>query len=115
MKSASETLIAAKALIEDEAHWTRKAYARNQAGKPVPTVNETACQFCAIGALNRAGHTWEAGSQLERQARKMGFHGVFSLNDYGDHSLVMKMFKLAIEDAQAKERKDAQQVQPKES
>lgn len=46
-------LIAARALIADPKHWTRKTGARDRNGAAVPPCLPEACSFCAIGALDR--------------------------------------------------------------
>lgn len=49
---ASEQLIAAADLIE-RTGWTQEHFARDSRGKPVITMDESACCFCLIGALDR--------------------------------------------------------------
>lgn len=49
-----EALIAARALIADEANWTRQVCARNAAGDAVFATSPDAVCFCAIGAVQRA-------------------------------------------------------------
>ena len=47
-------LVHARELIDLSTHWTRRAYARNRQSRPVSPMSQTACRFCAAGALMRA-------------------------------------------------------------
>lgn len=52
--STIAVLVRARALIADERHWSRGAFARSMANIPVRPHSFFACRFCAIGALKRA-------------------------------------------------------------
>ncbi|MEH2517432.1 hypothetical protein V1279_003005 [Bradyrhizobium sp. AZCC 1610] len=54
MRKISETLIAARAIIADPAHWTKHAHARDAAGEPVTLDAPNATCFCLDGAIAKA-------------------------------------------------------------
>ena len=96
--SVKQELIKAKALIADPKNWTQSCLARN-AGDMFVNVNDpSACKFCALGALRKAG-TQSAYMALADAAFKLGFKGIVALNDHGLHEDVMEMFDKAIEEA----------------
>ena len=96
--SVKQDLINAKALIADPKNWTQSCLARN-AGDMFVNVNDpSACKFCALGALRKAG-TQNAYMALADAAFKAGFSGIAALNDLGLHEDVMEMFDKAIEEA----------------
>jgi hypothetical protein len=45
------TLVAARALIEDPAHWAQGSYARDELGNGVVNTLDLACCYCAEGAV----------------------------------------------------------------
>lgn len=53
--TASQLLLNAAALIETKG-WTQGVFAKNELHHAVSSEDPSACSFCAIGALRRAGH-----------------------------------------------------------
>ena len=51
--TAAELLRNARALLADEAHWTRGAAARDRDGNKVGATDARACCWCALGAFER--------------------------------------------------------------
>ena len=97
--SVKQELINAKALIANPENWTQSCLARN-AGDMFVNVNDpSACKFCALGALRKAGTHEDAYMKLADAAFKAGFKGIVALNDHGLHEDVMEMFDKAIEEA----------------
>jgi hypothetical protein len=54
MISVSQTLRAARAIIEDPAHWTTDFAARDKDGNVVTSLDRRARCFCSLGAIHRA-------------------------------------------------------------
>lgn len=112
----SELLERAKALIEDEAHWTKGTYARAADGKSMEYCNPDACSFCAEGAIRHVAFTdktdsivdskyWEAegflDDEAERMLRERGHMSgscAITFNDRDDttHALVLELYDRAI-------------------
>lgn len=51
--STKETLIAARAILADPAHWTKNTFARDSHNKPVDPASPDAQCFCAVGTLRK--------------------------------------------------------------
>ena len=90
----------ARALIADERHWCRGAFARSWAQIPVQPQSLFARRFCAIGALTRAAcelllPMQNAYLALEAQAGRR----VEGWNDYPKrtHTEVLALFDAAIQ------------------
>lgn len=97
----AEQLRAAKALIDAPEKWTREAFARNAQG--VPTILRKATCFCALGALDFAGHVAlaydESAEDLLKDAVPTRFmNSITAFNDHPDttHADVMALFDRAI-------------------
>lgn len=115
----SETLIQARALIEDEAHWTQGFYAQITKAPFVVDVqcgvlNRQASCYCSLGAVTKVAYTkgkpgedfnlsMKGREYLHKAARRKGFISMIELNDTGIHADVLKAFDLAIEMARKKE------------
>lgn len=84
-----ERLIAARALIEDPAHWCQNVNALNAAGHPCPTRGPDAVCWCAMGAC------WAVGAQ-DTLLRQHCAHSVQHLNDNGTHQDVLDLFDYTI-------------------
>ncbi|UTS52110.1 hypothetical protein [Synechococcus phage BUCT-ZZ01] len=104
-----ETLIAAKQLIEDEKNWCRVERAKDKKGRYVEPTNRSACQFCAVGAVQKVMsydqidvYTSQEVKFLDIISRNMYGQPVFIINDDLGHGYVLKIFDKAIE--QLKER-----------
>jgi len=102
----SVVLRTARQLIEREANWTARAYARNMVGKDVSITSSSACCFCLEGALRRAvwqhcGITVPFGwSQLydamHKLAKMRGFPTAVSANDRGGHKIALMLIDDAL-------------------
>lgn len=51
MTTVLDALVAARAVIEDPANWTRGTLARTKNGVPTLATDPNACCFCAYGAV----------------------------------------------------------------
>lgn len=97
-------MVAAKNLILNKSNWTKGMLARDKCGNAVCPESKEACQFCAMGALDRIIKKEEAGpvnanflrKELHRAAQRMGRNSAIAVNDACEHSDVMKMFDEAI-------------------
>jgi hypothetical protein len=100
-----ETLIKARALIADPAHWTTGDFARRAlSGYSVDIHSPSAKCFCALGALARVrgpnnGGIFEgpAYPNLSAAARQLFNRSIPYVNDHLGHDAVLKMFDKAIE------------------
>jgi len=54
MKSFLQTIVEARELISDPAHWCQETYAENEKGEVIKWRSGKAVAFCAMGALYRA-------------------------------------------------------------
>lgn len=78
----------ARAHIEDPKHWVKnRLYRHNEDGSRA---------FDAIGALWFTGGGRGSVAALNKAAAGMGFLDAETLNDLSDHSTVLRMFDLAI-------------------
>lgn len=84
-------------LIEDPAHWTTFAHARDASGVACPPGSEHAVRFCARGALNRAARDISpegSDALFKRVARSLRW--MVLVNDFRGHAAVLKHFKKAL-------------------
>jgi hypothetical protein len=109
-----EILTAARALIQDPAHWTQGSFARDEHGHDVDALAPTAQCFCAYGAIVKVTNKDTlrhnpAGPFLRSAAAALcGVPHPADLNDGVNHApgltphqAVLKMFDLAIEEAKS--------------
>ena len=97
--SIKDELIRAKAVIEDPRNWTRGAFAVNEKGEGCSAVGDTACSFCALGAMLRVNASRNAMKHLVRTSETLPGGYVTIINDDMGHEAVMKLFDVAIESA----------------
>lgn len=108
----AEILRAAKAKIEDPAHWCQGYSWLNSKNQPISRddMRSAARRCCAIGAValscQRLSDEWSPIRFLETAANELGFGekvllAPAELNDSTDHATVMRMFDRAIELAEA--------------
>lgn len=104
MATVKEQLVAARALIADEKRWTQREFARDETGIPVDPVDDSACAWCALGALSRVlncsplGEDWSRVETLASVVTEDGL--VVEVNDTDGHAAVLAMFDRAIEAAE---------------
>lgn len=115
MQTTSETLRAAKALIDTPEKWTQGAYARDEEGLTVFVGDEAAVCFCSIGALARTErlHNVPDPHELGRRATIRALRPshdpilaaglIADFNDTHSHSEVMAMWDRAIKRAAEEE------------
>lgn len=99
-----QVITGALALIADEFHWSRGAWARTATGQPCAWADPSAVKFCAMGALNRAA--LELAHDVGNLAISAGRHvlaanGVSNqcfpqINDLEGHARIVAMFKRAL-------------------
>ncbi|UTS52108.1 hypothetical protein [Synechococcus phage BUCT-ZZ01] len=98
-----ETLIAAKDLIKDKKNWCRVNRAQNKKGQYVDPWHRSACQFCAVGAVQKVAnydnniYTSPEVVLLNNVSRQIFGRAVFMVNDEYGHDEVMQVFDKAIE------------------
>lgn len=107
-QSVADTLRAARALIEDPKHWTKRAYARPSKWATDERAPESleAGAWCALGALRRIDGPYElsAISALSRViSGGTGTIAVWRFNDDPErrHRDILKVFDKAIALAEA--------------
>lgn len=93
-----EILKAAKAKIEDPAHWCQGNAAWDLNGRACVPEDHNARSWCSWGAVTAASRQRgvSAHDYLDRAADEFGFASAVVLNDSTDHPTVMKMFDRAI-------------------
>ena len=105
-KETADILRQARALIEPEAQWTTRVFARNAEGHPVSACRDDAVCFCALGALESAAHGrpyWRAFRALQRAvARYENYENIAEANDIGGHAAVLALYARAIAAEEAK-------------
>lgn len=97
--TTKEVLERALAIIEDPERWTQGAYARHKNGNPIGPLEEAACRWCSLGALEKAGDdpvSLDALYALNNASMQYCSKAPHDLNDEGSHAEVVEMFKRAI-------------------
>ena len=107
--SIKQGLIKARARIQNPDHWTQEYLARNAQGEATNACSSEACCWCALGATEWAAEVMgmsESGliAQLRDTLRTLvpdphPYIGDF--NDSRTHFEVLKLFDMAIENAQS--------------
>lgn len=97
-------LQSAKALIQDEVHWTRGTYARDANYDETDSLSPSAVCWCAIGALSKATdgwidlHIWDV---IDKATYEVAGHtNTAKFNDSHSHAEVLELFDKAIEIAE---------------
>ena len=101
MTEVSDTLRAARKLIEKPENWCKGDFARNSSGEPVPDESADACAWCVAGALYcRSVDAVSAGRAFMALHRSLpnGFLCAPNFNDHPDttHPMVLDLFDRAI-------------------
>lgn len=107
-----DTLVAARKILENPLHWTKRVFARNINNRDVSATDPTATCFCVIGAICKAAdvdtqgpmesHVLDAASGLvARQLDLAYYYSVSVFNDLPSttHADILKTLDAAIEDA----------------
>lgn len=108
----SETLRAAKAVIENPENWTQQMYGRRakHSGHHLMGYDPEATCWCSVGALqkvvgNEAVYHLECKlSDAARLIANTKVENAVHFNDHRSHDEVMRMFDLAIERAEKEEQ-----------
>ena len=101
---AVTVLLAARALIEREANWTKGPFAADATGRDVDPLSQEACMFCVAGALKRAGENADfmAGYDAREAIRDAvpavfeRMHVMFNEDQHTTHADVLALFDRAI-------------------
>lgn len=85
-------------LIEDPAHWTTGAYARNEKGDPIASDDPSAVCWCLIGAKNKVRAESRFGPPTNYWVMRGLFEGAGSallmvFNDEHNHEDVMRCIR----------------------
>ncbi len=107
MPATLEILKAGRALIENPAHWTQRAFAIDCGGVDVGASSPNACSWCSIGALLKAGNhdPLTPGRRHLEQAIEQILGFAMDLDDFNDthtHSEVLQVWDKAIENADSR-------------
>lgn len=102
-----QILSLAQTLIRDPKKWTQRAFARDWQNNGVWPISRNAEQWCAVGAVFRAGHQLGVSEELVGTARTVLRDSVLPrsvtiINDVREHGDVMEMFDAAIRMAASK-------------
>lgn len=100
----SEILRAARALIEDPAHWTKETYARTRTGRECAIDSRSAVAFCAIGSLTRIRTDADAFLGARRGLAVCCGDSIADFNDTHTHTEVIAAFDCAIKKAEQEEQ-----------
>ena len=99
MHYTKEDVIAARKLIESPENWCRKTYSRDALDNLDVITSDSACKFCAIGAVIRVTHQQEdynLSNEHDRVrklfAKYVGIKEISIYNDENDHDKVLKAF-----------------------
>lgn len=114
----SEFLIKAKALIDSPEKWTQGAFARDNAGYEVPSLDSSACRFCSGGAILRTCYQLIPDEKNSKQKENIVIFmleslntefqpnkSITSFNDNNTFEDVMLWWDNAIETAKEQEKK----------
>ena len=104
MSEVSETLRAARKLIEKPENWCKGQNARNAAGEKVLACSVDATRWCIVGAMRNVGATFDGPQRKAYQALLDVLDPTASLrvvpdfNDHPDttHAMVLDLFDRAI-------------------
>ncbi len=93
-----EILKAARALIDREEKWTRGAVARTAHGYQVQSIDDSAVQFCILGALAKASNNWKLCLMAGDSLRGLLKTAIQEFNDAPTttHADVLALFDRAI-------------------
>lgn len=102
--STADILRRAKARIADPEHWCRWEFALDHLGIDVESTSDTACAWCALGALAAENGvainiaTYQPGERFI-EAASMALHNepMAKVNDTMTHADVMAVYDRAIE------------------
>lgn len=102
--TTKEILIAARAKIADPRAWTKGAAARTAGGSPVNPIDDRACSWCILGALDAVDrvegpHRMDVVAALRREIPPCaGDRFVHNYNDAAatEHADVLALFDRAI-------------------
>lgn len=94
-----DVLLAAKALVNEESHLSRRFCAEDRFGIEVPVYSQNAVSFCIIGAIEKAGGE---DYDIKRDAREAfrdvigGDRSIALCNKSASHPEIMAVFDRAI-------------------
>lgn len=92
----------AKALISDKEHWIKGEFATNAYGKSIRIWDDTATNFCALGANGKAAGFGKSDISRPYLAAAtyimtLGeYVHIAKFNDYATHEEIMELFDVAI-------------------
>jgi hypothetical protein len=106
----SEILRAAKALIEDPAHWVQGTYGRQTRESTEHLLGDdprTTC-WCSVGAIQKVMgmyHEYTTEALLDKVSKNLHGVGIINFNDRATttHAQVMEVWDAAIAKAEAEE------------
>ena len=93
-----ETLIAARRLINDPNNWIKGHLAQNASGTAVDPTDESACKFCAVGAIQAASPMLDNEQWAVSEIEFVNRIALLWYNDYQSttHQDVLVLFDKAI-------------------
>jgi hypothetical protein len=96
-----QVLIRARSLIARPAQWTRRVLASSRTGHPVLWHDQQACQWCALGAINRAAYDLLGDRQRAEEIADEVIATCFPanmswINDTEGHAAVLGLFDGAL-------------------
>ncbi|NLS03587.1 hypothetical protein HGP14_09475 [Rhizobium sp. P32RR-XVIII] len=100
--SAADVLKDALAMISAPHKWAKGAIAFDRHGNQVKPLDEKACRFCMVGAIQRLQPNADDYGQAIMILRKAcGSQSIFEFNDQCGHKAMTKVMRRAISYAEA--------------
>jgi hypothetical protein len=95
MKTGSQVLMEARALIENPTRWTQGELARDEQGRPVNCLSSRAVRWCAAGAIYRVAGGSDAVNKAFGLLAKV-CQDIPQVNDTQGLKVVLEIFERAI-------------------
>lgn len=95
--TTADTLRAARALIEKPERWAQGAVALKANGEACPATSNSACQWCASGAVEMVAQDYKESNAALRLLYEVIGSPIGEFNDDHTHAEVIAAFDRAVE------------------
>ena len=99
--SAAQVLTDALALVSSPNRWAKESMAFDRHGNQVKPLDEKACRFCMVGAIQRVQPNANDYGLAIMFLRKACGVSIFEFNDWVGHKAMTKAMRSAIRAAEA--------------